>query len=213
MEVKTASGSIKAKAAIVTVSIGVLQSDTLRFEPRLPDRKQDAIAALGMGHYNHVVLQFRENFFGTREDGYFRYKVDQSIDGVPQGFAALVDAAGTGLTYCDIGGRFAQQLGAAEEQDTIDFVIGELKQIFGSAVEKALMRTATYNWTQDPLIHGAYSAASAGGGWGRKELRRPEASRLWFAGEALCKDDWATVAGAAKSGRRAAKQVAKLLAA
>ena len=213
VEVKTSSGSINARAVIVTVSIGVLQSDALRFEPRLPDCKHNAIAALGMGHYNHVVLQFRENFFGTGEDGYFRYKVDHRINGAPKGFAALVDGSGTGLTYCDIGGRFAQILGKAGKKDTIDFVIGELKQIFGSAVERALIQAATYDWSQDPLVRGAYSAATPGGGWGRKELRRPEADRLWFAGEALCKDDWATVAGAAKSGRRAAKQVAKHLAA
>lgn len=211
VRVETDQGTLRARAVVVTVSMGVLRAGGITFEPALPVRKGEAIAALGMGHYNHVVLQFRENFFGTGADGYFSYRINEEVDGIPQGFAALIDAAGTGLAYCDLGGSLARDLGRAGQGASIDFVLGELRRMFGSKLDSALVKTGFYDWSADPLVQGAYSAALPGGAWSRKEMRRPEGDRIWFAGEALCKDDWATVAGAHKSGARTARKLARAL--
>ncbi len=211
VQVDTDQGTISARAVVVTVSMGVLKGGNIAFDPPLPERKQEAINVLTMGHYNHVALQFKENFFGTGEDGYYSYKVEKEVDGVPHGFAALVDAAGTGIAYCDLGGDFARQMADAGAGASIDFVISELKKVFGSSVENALVEQAFYDWSFDPFTQGAYASAEPGGAWSRKELRKAEADRLWFAGEALSQDDWATVAGGHKSGKRTAKKVAKTL--
>ena len=212
VEVETDNGTISARAVVVTVSQGVLASGDLKFEPPLPLKKQEAISALTMGYYNHVALRFDKNFFGVGEDGYYTYKIDKSVDGVPHGFAALVDANGTGITYCDLGGAFALQMSRAGPQQTLDFVLSELQKVFGSAVKDALVAHHIYDWTKNPLVYGAYASAEPGGAWSRRELRRQEADRIWFAGEAMSTDDWATVAGAHKSGIVVAKQVAEVLA-
>jgi len=211
VEVETDQGTISARAVVVTVSMGVLGAGHITFDPPLPARKEEAISVLTMGHYNHVALQFRENFFGVGEDGYYSYKIEKEVDGIPQGFAALIDAGGTGIAYCDLGGDLARQLAADGAEASIDFVVSELKKTFGAQVQDALVMDSFYDWSHDPFVLGAYSAAEPGGAWSRKEMRAPEADRLWFAGEALSTNDWATVAGAHKSGKKTAKKLAKVL--
>ncbi|MEO0328140.1 MAG: FAD-dependent oxidoreductase [Pseudomonadota bacterium] len=211
VSVETNRGTIKAKAIIVTVSTGVLASGDIKFDPPLPVKTQEAINALPMGHYNHVALKLNRNFFGIGEDGYFAYQATQTSNGAPKGFGALVNASGHGITYCDIGGQFAKELSDLGKSATQDFVISELKQIFGSDIADAVNHSHTFDWTKHALTKGAYASASPGGAWARKQIRRAVADRIWFAGEATSKDNWATVAGAHKSGIRAAKKVAGAL--
>ena len=207
VEVVTDNGTIKARAVVVTVSMGVLANGNIKFDPPLPVKKQEAIDALTMGHMMHVALQLNENFFGVGEDGYFGYKITEEMNGAPKGFGALVDAGGHGITYCDLGGDFARQMSDEGPGATHDFVVAELKKAFGSKVEDAIENSDIFDWTSNPHTYGAYSSAEPGGAWSRGELRRPEADRLWFAGEALSRDDWATVAGAHKSGLVAAADI------
>ncbi|MEM1238150.1 MAG: NAD(P)/FAD-dependent oxidoreductase [Pseudomonadota bacterium] len=211
VEVETNTGTITARAVVCTVSMGVLKAGHIRFDPPLPDAKQEAIAQLTMGHYNHVALQFSDNFFGVGEDGYFSYKIEKSVDGDPQGFAALVDAGGTGITYCDLGGEFARQMALAGKPAALDFVLSELKSIFGSKVDAALTAHDVTDWSTDPLFEGAYASAEPGGAGSRDALRPPVADRLWFAGEAMALGYWATVAGAHMSGKQAAREVTAAL--
>ncbi|MEM9279173.1 MAG: FAD-dependent oxidoreductase [Pseudomonadota bacterium] len=211
VSVETNRGTINAKAVIITVSTGVLATENIKFDPPLPVRKQEAIQMLSMGHYNHIALKLEQNFFGIGEDGYFSYKTTQESNGAPKGFGALVDASGHGITYCDVGGQFAKELSDQGIAAMQDFVIGELERMFGSDIKKAVSQTHVFDWTKHSLTKGAYASASPGGMWARKEIRRPEADRLWFAGEATSKYEWATVAGAHKSGIRVAKKIAKTL--
>jgi polyamine oxidase len=51
-----------ADAAIVAVPIGALKEKRISFEPKLPDWKEAAIAELGVGLENQIVLHF-ENIF------------------------------------------------------------------------------------------------------------------------------------------------------
>jgi monoamine oxidase len=50
-------------AVIVTVPIGVLQAGHLRFDPALPNDKQDAIGKLGLGLLNKLYLKFDKPFW------------------------------------------------------------------------------------------------------------------------------------------------------
>lgn len=207
VEVETDAGTITARAVVCTVSMGVLKAERIVFDPPLPDDQQEAIQLLTMGHYNHVTLQFKENFFGIGEDGYYSYKIDKSVDGVPHGFAALVDASGSGLTYCDMGGAFAKEMADAGKAAALDFTMGELTKAFGSKARDALVNSSVTDWSNDPLTLGGYASAEPGGAWTRDAMRRPVANRLWFAGEAMSEGMWATVAGAHLSGQAVAAQV------
>lgn len=55
--------SLNVDRAIVTVPLGVLKTDTVRFSPALPLMHQRAIAMLGMGVVDTVWLRFDEAFW------------------------------------------------------------------------------------------------------------------------------------------------------
>ena len=73
--VRCANGrSFRADVALVTVPLGVLKKEIIAFDPPLPERKLRAIANLGFGVLNKVILLFPEVFWDTTHDtfGYVR---------------------------------------------------------------------------------------------------------------------------------------------
>lgn len=57
--------SLQADRLVMTVSLGVLKSDAISFDPELPPAHQKAIKALGMGSIEKVLLRFDEPFWKT----------------------------------------------------------------------------------------------------------------------------------------------------
>ena len=53
--------------AVVTFSLGVLQSQSVRFEPELPEWKTDAILQFQMAQYTTVHIQFNTTFWDDHE--------------------------------------------------------------------------------------------------------------------------------------------------
>lgn len=206
--VDTPRGTIRARAAIVTVSTGVLAGGGIAFDPALPPEKEESFHAIAMGDYNHIALRFDADIFGLGEDGYVLHRVDES----DEAFGALTNASGTGLAYCDVGGRFAKELERAGEAAAIDFVLGKLRGLIGGDVDRHFLKGHATMWSSDPLVRGCYASARPGGYRMREVLRRPVAERLFFAGEACHGDLWATVGGADISGRQTAEAVLRQLA-
>lgn len=58
-----AGESLTVDRAIITIPLGVLKSDTVRFSPALPYAQQRAIATLGMGTVDTVWMRFDEAFW------------------------------------------------------------------------------------------------------------------------------------------------------
>ena len=211
VEIETSKGTLSAKACIITVSTGVLASDAVQFEPKLPVPTLEAFNGISMGTYNHIALQFRENFFGIGDDGYVVYKLDDQGAKSPSGMGLLVNIAGTNLTFADVGGAFGEELQAAGRDAAVDFALGELKSVFGAQVEADLIKAHVTAWGRNPLTRGSYASAAPGAFPMRDVLRAPIGNRLFFAGEATSVDEWATVAGADKEGVRVAKAVGGLV--
>ncbi len=207
VEVETPSGTIKARAVILTVSTGVLAAEGITFDPPLPVEKQESFHGISMGFYNHIMLQFSEDIFGLGEDGYLLHKVDAS----KEAFGALTNASGQGLAYCDFGGSFARELELAGADAAVDFAVSKLRDLIGSDVDKYLQKTAVSEWGNDPLVRGCYASAAPGAYPMRAALRSSVADRIYFAGEACHEDLWATVGGADISGARVAEEVSRNL--
>ena len=66
--VTTESESFEAASVVVTLPLGVLQSNTVKFSPELPYSQQVAVDGLGMGLMNKVVLEFEEPFWDVNKD-------------------------------------------------------------------------------------------------------------------------------------------------
>ena len=211
VSVETDRGRIRARACIVTVSTGVLANGDLRFMPELPGGKVDAFHGISMGCYDHIALLFDENVLGTGADEYLLYNADSHRAHSPALMGLLTNVSGTGLTLADVGGDFAMALEAAGADAAIDFARSELREIFGTRIDRHLVKAHFTRWGRNTLTRGSYASALPGAYPLRRVLREPVAERVWFAGEACSPSEWATVGGAYKSGIGVGMQVAATL--
>lgn len=76
--VHAAGRRYEGAAALVTVSVGVLQAGSIAFEPPLPEWKRRAIEGLPMGQMQKVIVPFREDVFGDSEESSW-VLVDQEL--------------------------------------------------------------------------------------------------------------------------------------
>jgi monoamine oxidase len=103
------------------------------------------------------------------------------------------------------GGPKAARLSGLPEKELIAKAIASIRSVFRRVprVEATLVQ----DWQADPYSCGGYSYVLVGGSGAREELRRPLGKTLFFAGEATDADEAGTVAGALRSGGRAAREV------
>jgi monoamine oxidase len=204
VEVTTAKGRIAARAAIITVSTGVLGAGKISFSPDLPRRQLDAVASLKPGSYDHIALELPDNPLGLQSDDL----VFEKSAGARTA-AILANISGTALCTVDVAGRFGRELSAQGEAAMVAFALDWLSALYGADVKKSVRRTHATRWNHDPWTLGAYSVAAPGAQPSRRALMEPLRDRVWFAGEAAHETLWGTVAGAWESGERAADAVIK----
>ena len=209
VEVETPSGTIAARACIVTVSTGVL-AEGIRFDPPLPPEKRDAIAGLPMGLLAKIPLQFDGARFGLAENDWLSYAAtDERL------CYFLTWPFGMEMMIGWVGGRFGWELSAAVKRDgedvAIDFARGELRRIFGADIDKHFVKGRFTQWANDPHVRGGYAYQRPGAAGARAALASPLADRLFFAGEATAGGMSMTCGGAFLSGERAAREVAASL--
>jgi monoamine oxidase len=205
VEIETARGRINARAAIVTVSTGVLEAGKIKFAPDLPKRHTDAIAKLSLGSYDHVALELKGNPLQLQNDDLVFEKASGARTA-----ALLANVSGTPLAMIEVAGKLGRELAGQGEAAMVDFATGWLSELYGADVKKAVGRTHATRWSREPWALGAFSAAAPGGQPGRKVLMEPVRDRLFFAGEAVHETLWGTVGGAWESGERAAEAALRL---
>ncbi|HEV7407236.1 MAG TPA: NAD(P)/FAD-dependent oxidoreductase [Bradyrhizobium sp.] len=197
--VETPAGKIAARAAIVTASSNVLTSGALKFAPELPKRTLDAASKVGLGSYDHIVLQLQGNPLGLSRDDVV---IEQAKDA--RTAFMIANMGGSSLCSIDVAGSFGRDLSARGEPAMVAFAVEWLAKLFGSDVAKAVRKSSATRWDAAPFALGAMSAASPGGQASRKILMEPVGS-LFLAGEAAHETLWGTVDGAWESGERAAE--------
>jgi monoamine oxidase len=206
IDIDTAQGRLSARAAIVTVSTGVLASDKLKFAPELPRRQLDAIEKLKPGSYDHIALELPGNPLGLERDEMAFEKSDSGRTA-----AILANVSGTALCMIIVAGKFGRDLSTMGDRAMIAFALDWLAGLYGADIKRAVKRTHATQWNNDPWTLGAFSAAAPGGQWARAALVEPLRDRLFFAGEATHETLWGTVGGAWSSGERAADLALKRL--
>jgi monoamine oxidase len=204
---ETENGSVSARACIVTASTGVLRGGGIDFDPALPDWKQAAIADVPMAMLAKIPLLLDGERFGLKpfEDILCEQPSNQDI-------YFLAFPFDSNLMIGFVGGGFAWEMSAAGRDVAVDFATGALKRVFGNDAAKNVVKGDLSRWASNPWVRGAYSAARPGRTAARRELGRPLANRLFFAGEALAGEFAQTCGGASLSGAAAAQEVLKILA-
>lgn len=199
--VETADGTLRAGAAIVTVSTNVLGSGAIAFTPELPAAVGQAIEDVPTGEAEKVALTVSHDVFGLADNTRVGYVSDTMATTRFQ-----ISPHGENLAIAYFAGLFAAELVAGGEAEMIGYATGRLVEIFGSDVKRAITGATATRWCIDPYALGGYSCARPGRADARMVLLQPVADQIWFAGETCSIEAYGTVHGARDSAVRAAEQ-------
>jgi monoamine oxidase len=208
VRVETERGTLSAKAAIVTASVGVLSAGAIAFDPVLDASMVSALGGLQMGLVSKVALRFAA---GSPVRG---FPADTLV--VPQvsderGHVFLMRPFGLPLAICQVGGSLAWDLSTQAEAVNVAFARDRLRALLGAKADRGFVAGAATDWGTNPHTLGAVAAALPGQWKARSVLGTPIGERVFLAGEALGGKNVQTVHGAYESGQRAGRRVLKLL--
>jgi monoamine oxidase len=206
VSVTTPAGTIRARAAIVTVPVGVLRREAIRFSPALPAATLAALDGIGMGALTKIALRFDGERFGLADS-------TTLMEAGAANRMTMIEMfpGGKPLAVAVTGGDFARGLCEAGEPAAIAAVTDMLAAMLGERVRAHITGGRLAGWWTDPHAFGAYSVCRPGAAPARAALGHPVAERLWFAGEATAGGGAMTVGGATLAGREAALALARSL--
>lgn len=189
---------------VVTVPLGVLKRDAIRFAPELPAAKRHAIRALGFGSFEKVVLRFADPFW-LEERNHFAY-LSRRAQELPL-FLDLTRVVGEATLVVLNSGAFARRLGRMDARATEKRLLTILGELFERSVPEPLAVVPT-RWRADPYTRGAYTYLPVGASPADFDaLAEPLGGRVLFAGEAANAARFGFADGALSSGVREAKRL------
>jgi monoamine oxidase len=203
----TNQGIFRANYAVLTLPLGVLKTKTVEFSPALPERKQIAIAKLGMGLFNKTYLRFSKAFWPP-DVTLLGYISDHP--GAWDMFLNLLKYSKEPVLVGLSVGDYAQQLEPLSDEKIVEEAMQVLRRMYGEEIPDPEQWKVT-RWASDPFAAGAYSYLPPGtSGDDYDALAEPVADRLFFAGEATARHHPSTVHGAFLSGVREAERIVAL---
>jgi len=220
VEVQTARGqTFRAKAAVITIPIGVWKATAIRFDPVLRDKRK-AIAKLEVGHVVKIIFRFRKRFWDEPDFVKRRAKTKNWQEGMPLNFLQTADRfIPTWWTTAPVraplltgwaGGHAADTMLAEGSESMVDRALDSLATAFAikrREIDTLFDSSHTHDWQSDRFSRGAYSYPGVGGQKAHDSLAKPIAGTLFFAGEATTAKETGTVAGAISTGKHVAKQI------
>jgi monoamine oxidase len=197
-----ATETISADAAVITLPVGVLKNNDVKFEPTLPE-KMEAVRGMEFGNVVRIVFHFQERLW---ENFDFVHIPSQPLS------TWWSDPRGPILTGW-AGGPQADALIKLSGAELEAMGLEILSQILAgnptaANLRRHLVTSHYHNWANDPYVRGAYSYIPVNGLDFPKILAAPVDGTLFFAGEATVTDgQTGTVFGALETGLRAAHEL------
>jgi len=206
VKIITPSRQFYSKKLLITVSLGVIQQDKIKFAPQINDKLQ-AARQLGFGPVIKIVLEFRKAFWKLQE-----YTSHPDLDTL--GFLFSREEVPTWWTQYPsevclltgwLAGPRAEHLKNRSNEEILQKAFSSLQQIFNlvpGIIEENLKAWQIYNWATDLYNLGGYAYDVVNGPELRKVLKEPVSHTIFFAGEALFDGpEIGTVEAALVSGR------------
>lgn len=195
---QTAAGTIRARRAIVTVPLGVLRADSIRFRPALPVEAQAAISGMGMGALSKIGMSFDFTKLDLPRGDIFARDTGSLFDFDCRPFDQDIVVA-------IFGGDFARSITQSAGQ-AVDAALAAFVEVVGGNARQAFRDAQLHAWHAEPFSLGCYSHCLPGHADARAGLASPIGDRIIFAGEATAPEGAAmTTGGAYLSGQAAAR--------
>ena len=196
----------RARKAIITVPLGVLQARSIQILPE-PTGVLSAADTMASGAVQRIVLVFRSRFWVERFPK-MRFLFAEGT--TPSTFWTQQPTEDPVLVGW-IGGPRAVETQASGPSKLLESALRSLEKIFAlerAFLEQELLSWHLHDWQNDPYSLGAYSYAPVGALESSEQMTHPAADTLFFAGEHTdTTGHWGTVHGALRSGLRAARQI------
>ncbi|MEB3226285.1 MAG: NAD(P)/FAD-dependent oxidoreductase [Synechococcus sp.] len=205
--VKTNQDTYSTDHVIITLPLGVLKAGQVEFSPTLPDAKQKAIAALGVGVLNKCYLRFEKVFWPEDMDWLEQVAEETGF------WTEWVNLAGVTDLPILLGFNAATQGREMEtwtDEAIVTSAMATLRHLFGEEIPEPIDYQIT-RWAADPFARGSYSFNAVGSTPDmRDRLAEPLEDQLFFAGEATERQYFGTAHGAYLSGLRVAEEILTL---
>ena len=189
IEVITTAKTFLSSKLLVTVPLGVLQSETITFSPALPNKMAEA-KNLGFGPVIKLLLQFDKAFWRekdlTQQKDLKKFSFLFSDEPIPTWWTQFPDQVP--LLTGWLGGPHAEKLKNDSDEEILQKALQTLEAIFSiqqSRIKQWLKAWKIINWMNDPYCNGAYAYEVVNGKMSREILNQPVDNTLFFAGEAL----------------------------
>lgn len=203
--IDTDRGALRAAAAIVTVPVGVLRAERIRFTPRLPDATLRGLDGLSMGALTKIALRFNGERFGVAPGTDL-----WDIAGPRATFDFECWPFDRNLVVAVFGGDHARDIVRMGEPAAVDLALSRFARIVGEGARASFLGGRLAGWSEDPFSLGSYSHALPGRADARALLAAPVGERIFFAGEATGGENFGgamTAGGAYLAGAAAARQI------
>jgi monoamine oxidase len=196
---RTSAGTVRARAAICTVSTSVLAGGAIAW-PAAIDPWREAACRLPLGRDEKLFFEITGDSPFTPES----HALGDPFD--PATGSYYIRPFGHPVISCFLGGAGARAMAEQGADAAFARALDQLVSLFGADVRRCLRPLMASDWAHSPTIGGAYSHALPGQADARAVLARPYDDRLFFAGEATHTSDFSTAHGAYFSGLRAAEE-------
>jgi monoamine oxidase len=181
VEVVTSNKTYDTAKVIVTISLGLLQSErSIIFQPDI-DHYFHAATKIGFGSVVKVLLEFSDAFWEQKTKGIGFLFTNEIIPTwwtqLPSSYPLLTGWAG---------GPQASTLENKDNQAILDLARHSLSNVFQRTIEeinKLLVASAVVNWKNDSYSNGAYSYDMVESIQAKKLLNTPIDDTIFFAGE------------------------------
>ena len=190
---------------LVTVPLGVMKAGAIRFDPAPPPSMTGAIARLGFGVFEKIVLRFPEPYWAAEHTHIFHLS-----DPDPMRFPLIVDYFHLEqipvLVAFNVG-SYGTEVGALSPKEAVARMLAVLRRVQGGPIP-APVDVAITGWRLDEFSRGSYSYIPVGATPADQvRLSTPLAGRVFFAGEATSTARYGYADGAFSTGIREAKRI------
>ncbi len=210
--------TIDADRIVLTLPLGVLKTNSVRFKPDLPSWKSGAIERLGYGTLNKVILVYETAFwdvdqdmFGLLRDSSRENSLDQRDYVSERGrfylFWNCMRTCGRPMLIALMAGDAAHEAEITRDSVLVEEVTVQLRKMFSGKSVPYPSEVIVTRWGKDSFARGSYSFVGAQARPDDYDAMAAPVGNLYFAGEATCGTHPATVHGAYLSGLRAASDV------
>eukprot|EP01062_Namystynia_karyoxenos_P051126 TRINITY_DN40015_c0_g2_i1.p1 TRINITY_DN40015_c0_g2~~TRINITY_DN40015_c0_g2_i1.p1 ORF type:complete len:559 (+),score=114.42 TRINITY_DN40015_c0_g2_i1:83-1759(+) len=214
-EVVTADGErLRCAAVVCALPLGVLQGKhpetAVAFKPPLSKEHARALAGLGMGAHNKVVLRWpKEQVFWPPHTPLLNCS-DPRMQ-----WCSLHSYGVPGVLVTHLWPPFSFDIAELSDSAVVAEVVGTLRRMFGQNAVPDPAESVVTRWHQDKFAMGSYAYVPKDGSdrdiWQIGQPHPVDRPRVFFCGEATSMEGFQCVVGGYMSGQRAAREVLSAL--